>query len=153
MSGSLSTDLRDSYRQLIREVGESAPLDLARARVLSNGGRLRRAEVLLNVVVAYRAGQSRLWGSVLLELLAPAILDRVQRLKARPPVLDPEDVRQQLVMEVLLAAATMPLPENPCHLRRALMARANQGVRRKLARERCIQLIQRPFDSLLGNLR
>ena len=81
-----------------------------------------------------------------LTVVAPAILDRLQHLQAKPPVDDPEDVRQQLIVELLQAAASMPLPENPCYLRRALIARANQGVRRRLARERRIQFEQDPLD-------
>jgi hypothetical protein len=148
MSSSLAADLREGHQQAIRQVGEAARAGVACTRFLSEGARLKRADELLSVVLAYRSGPKSLWGPVLLELLAPAILDRVQRLKERPPVMDSEDVRQQLVLEVLLAAATMPLPANQSYLRRALMFRANQGIRRKLARERDVQLGQRSFDSL-----
>ena len=146
MSRSLSLDLRDGYRDLARQMGEAWRLELFPSRVLFNGGRPRRGALLRSVVLAYRAGPKSTWGPVLLELMAPAILDRLQHLQAKPPVIDPEDVRQQLIVELLLAAASMPLPENTCYLRRALMARANQGVRRKVAREGRIQLKQDPLD-------
>ena len=146
MSRSLSLDLRDGYRDLARQMGEAWRLGLAPSRVLFNGGRRRRGALLRSVVLAYRAGPKSTWGPVLLELLAPAILDRLQHLQAKPPVIDPEDVRQQLIVELVLAAASMPLPENSCYLRRALMARANQGVRRKVAREGRIQFKQDPLD-------
>jgi len=146
MSRSLSLDLRDGYRDLARQMGEAWRLELVPSRVFFNGGRPRRGEFLRSVVLAYRAGPKSTWAPVLLELMAPAILDRLQHLQAKPPVIDPEDVRQQLIVELLLAAASMPLPENACYLRRALMARANQGVRRKVAREGRIQLRQDPLD-------
>jgi len=153
MSSSLSVDLRDGYRELARQVGEGVRLDLVRTRDLFNGGRLRRGEALLSAVIADRAGPKTIWGPVLLDLLAPAILDRLQHLKARPPVIDPEDVRQQLIFELLQAAGTMPLPENPCYLRRALMARANQGVRRKLVSERWRQLTQARLEDVTTDAR
>jgi hypothetical protein len=149
MSSSLSLDLRVGSQEAAGQVGEEVWLALTPARVLTNGGGPRRAQELRGLVLAYRAGPKRLWGPVLLDRLAPAILERLQRLKARAPVIDPEDIRQQLIVEVLQAAATMPLPENPAYLRRALIARANQGVRRKLARERAHQLAQRSLDSLM----
>ena len=146
MSRSLSLDLRDGYRDLARQMGEAWRLEPVPSRVLFDGGRPRRGGLLRSVVLAYRAGPKSTWGPVLLELMAPAILDRLQHLQAKPPVIDLEDVRQQLIVELLLAAASMPLPENACYLRRALMSRANQGVRRKVAREGRIQLKQDPLD-------
>ena len=68
-------------------------------------------------------------------------------------MIDPEDVRQQLILELLQAAATMPLPENPCYLRRALMARANQGVRRRLVVERRRQLTQARLEDVTTDAR
>jgi hypothetical protein len=136
MSSSLSVEIRDGYQELARRVDEGDRRLVTRARVLSYGGRAARVEALVAVVAAYRAGPTQLWGPVLLELLAPSILARLRRLKPQPPAIDLEDVRQQLVLEVLLAAAEMPLPENRNYLRSRLMARANQGLRRQLARER-----------------
>ena len=119
-----------------------------RARDSSNRRRSERSLGLLAVVLAYRAGPRRVWGPVLLDLLAPAMLARLQRLRAEPPVMDEEDLRQQLVLEVLRAAAGMPLPENPIYLRSRLMARANQGVWRWLAREGRRQSRQHSFEAL-----
>jgi hypothetical protein len=62
--------------------------------------------------------------------------------------METEDLRQQLIFEVLRAAADMPLPANPSYLRRRLMARANQGVRRWLEREGRRQRGQRSFEML-----
>ena len=62
--------------------------------------------------------------------------------------MDEEDIRQQLVLELLHAAATMPLPAEPGYLKSRLMARANQGVRRWLAREGRRQLRQQSFEAM-----
>jgi hypothetical protein len=80
--------------------------------------------------------------------MAPAILASLQRLRELPPVMDAEDLRQYLILEVLSAAGEMPLPANPAYMRRRLMARANQGVRRWLERESRRQRRQRSFELL-----
>jgi len=136
MPTSLPVDLRDAYRDAARQLTEADRVALAHARVLSSAGPPGRAAALFAVVAAYRTGPKRVWAPVLLDLVAPAILARLRRLKPELPVADLEDLRQQFLMEVLLAAARMPLPANPLHLRSRLMARANQGVRRWLAQER-----------------
>ena len=148
MSSSLSVDLREAFRQAAPELPDAQLLVVERARDSSNRRRSERSLGLLAVVLAYRAGPRRVWGPVLLDLLAPAMLARLQRLRAEPPVIDEEDLRQQLVLEVLRAAAGMPLPENPIYLRSRLMARANQGMWRWLAREGRRQSRQHSFEAL-----
>jgi hypothetical protein len=59
----------------------------------------------------------------------------LQRLRAEPPAIDDEEIRQQFVVEVLRAAAYIPLPENPVWVKGQILSRANQAVRRWLARE------------------
>ncbi len=122
MSGSLISDLSAGYRQV--------------EEVLSDR---ERAELV---------GPRQLWAPVLLDLLAPAMLHRLRRLRDEPPVMVEEDIRQQLVLELLHAAAMMPLPNNPAHLKAALLHRANQGVRRKLARERRRQRRQGSYEAM-----
>jgi len=147
MSSSLAVELREARCQLGRVYPE-LELDIAsRVRVLSNGRRGRRP-VLMAVVLAYRSEPRQVWGPVLLDVLAPALIAYLQRLRAHPPVMETEDLRQQLIFEVLRAAADMPLPANPSYLRRRLMARANQGVRRWLEREGRRQRGQRSFEML-----
>ena len=135
MSGSLTVDLRDAYRQAAAGAPEEERAAFAQMRVLYRRGREERAASLFSLVLLYRAGPRQIWGPLLLDLLAPALLIRLQRLRQEPPFMDEEDVRQQLVVELLQAAAKMPLPENPNFLRSRLLARTNQEVRRKLARE------------------
>ena len=150
MSVSLTVALREGYGALLRELGELDRRGLARARVLYKEHRARsseRAEALLAVVLAYRAGPRAIWAPVLLDLLAPSILTRLRRLVARPPVLDPEDLRQAFVLELLEAAASIPLPDDPRFLQRQLMSRANQAVRRSLVAEQRAQSNQRPIEA------
>jgi hypothetical protein len=146
MSNSLSVELREARRQLARDFPEVDVL-ASEARVPTNGGGGPRS-ALVAAVLAYRTEHRQVWGPVILDLLAPALIACLQRLRAQPPVMEPDDVRQQLVLEVLRAAATMPLPVNPSYLRRRLMARANPGVRRWLARERRRQRGQLSFETL-----
>lgn len=135
MSSSLTVDLHEGYQQVAGALDDEARALLATARDLSKTRRSERGKRLMAIVLAYRKGPREVWGAVLLDLLAPALLARLQRLRTQPPVMDDEDVRQQLVVELLSAAARMPLPEEPGYLRSRLMARANQGVRRRLQRE------------------
>jgi len=84
---------------------------------------------LREVVRAYRADRS--WSPLLLELLAPAMAAWLAGIEPAPPVIDEDDVRQQLLLEVLEAAATMPL-QNPQFLERAIIDRASREVERWL---------------------
>lgn len=140
----LTVDVREGYQQVAEVLNEEdrALVASARGRRSRDGGRS-----LMAIVLAYRQGPRKLWGPVLLELMAPSLLARLKRLRTEPPVMDAEDVRQQLVMELLLAAARMPLPEEPGYLRSRLMARANQGVRRRLEREGRRQARQDSFEA------
>ena len=146
MSDSLSVELKEARRQHARDFPEVDAALAGPARVLSNGCSPR--PVLMAAVLAYRTELRDFWGPVILDLLAPALIAYLQRLRACPPVLESEDLRQQLIVEVLRAAATMPLPANPTYLRRRLMARASQGVRRWLEREGRRQRSQRSFELL-----
>lgn len=135
MSSSLADDLREGYRQVADELPEEAMALVSRTRDLKNVSLAERNRGLAAIVEAYRIGPRRLWGPVLLDLLAPAIIERLQRLRAEPPAMDEEEIRQQFVVEVLRAAAHIPLPENPAWAKSQILSRANQPVRRWLARE------------------
>ena len=148
MAGSLISDLSAGYRQVQEVLSDRERAELARARDPSMQGRSQRGRSLVALVQLYRVGPRQLWAPVLLDLLAPAMLRRLQRLRDEPPVMVEEDIRQQLVLELLHAAATMPLPNNPAHVKAALLHRANQGVRRKLARERRRQRRQGSYEAM-----
>src|SRR5438034_2830026 len=65
----------------------------------------RQDEVLAGVIRAYRKGCRKVWGPVLLAMLGPALVRGAARLSAKPPVIQEEDVDQQVVVEALRAAA------------------------------------------------
>jgi len=148
MSSSFVADLRDGYKEAACALSEESSALVARARDSSNGGRRERGRSLRAIVDAYRAGPRELWGSILIDLLAPALLARLQRLRTELPLIDEEDIRQQLVFEVLRGAARMPLPSEDRYLKTALIARANQGVCRWLAREARRQMNQQSFEAM-----
>src|SRR5712691_2101571 len=104
MSGSLSVALRESRSQLARDFPEIEVALASRARVISSGARGRRPLVMA-AVLAYRSESRQLWGPVLLDLMAPTILASLRRLRELPPVMGAEDLRQNLILEVLSAAA------------------------------------------------
>ncbi len=106
-----------------------------------------RQRALVGAVNAYRAGACSRWAPVLLALLGPALERRVGRLRPVPPAINTEDIRQQLVVEVLEAALCMPLPENSLLLERAILRRASQAVSRRLGRE----LRRQQRQELLGD--
>src|SRR5205823_8499092 len=109
------------------------------------GLRGRNARVA-EAVAGYRLGPRQLWAPVLLDLLAPAIIQRLQRLQAVPPILDEEEIRQQFLVEVLDAAAHIPLPSNPAWHAGQILSRANQAVRRWLVKEGKRRLCERPLN-------
>ena len=146
MSSNLADDLREGYRQVAGELPEEAIELVARAHDLKNVSLAERNRSLAGIVAAYRAGPRRLWGPVLLDLLAPAILERLQRLRAEPPAMDEEEIRQQFVVEVLRAAAYIPLQEDPVWVKGQVLSRANQAVRRWLAREGRRQRYQNSYE-------
>ena len=88
---------------------------------------------LREVVLAYRADHS--WSPLLLELLAPAMARRLPRLQLQPPGIAAADVRQLLVLEVLQAAADMPMPAGATFVERRILCRAVRCVVRALEKE------------------
>ena len=135
MATSLSTYLREAYCLAVRELPAEALAVIAHARVPLCETPAERDQALAAIVVKYRAGSRRLWAPVLLYLLAPALLECLQGLREELPVAHEEDLRQQLVVELLHLAATLPLRDGR-YLKRRLLRRANQAVRRWLEAER-----------------
>ncbi len=90
---------------------------------------------LAAAVNAYRAGCRSSWAPVILTLMAPAVEGRLRDLYPVPPALSSDDIRQQLLVEVLEAALCMPLPQDPLMLGPAILSRASQAVSRRLGRE------------------
>ena len=146
MATSLARQTRESFEQAQAEIGGGQEL-VSRARATTNEASGERDRLLLEIVLAYRRGPQNPWAAALLDLLTPAVLERLKRYNSEPPAIDPEDIRQQFVLELLTAAAKMPLPPGSGFIERRLILRAGQGVRRWLARERRWRALQAPIMS------
>lgn len=89
----------------------------------------------IGLLLAYRNGPKDRYGPELIDRLELYINAVAQGLDPVLPAIDAEDIRQQLVMETLLAADRLPLPRQPEWVPRQLMLRASREVARWLARE------------------
>jgi hypothetical protein len=94
-----------------------------------------RDRILEAVVRAYRIGHRQLWGPVLLEILGPQLAEAVQQFHVLAPLVDGEDLGQQLVLEVLSAAATVPIPEGARWVEQRLLRRAGFTLARWLSKQ------------------
>jgi hypothetical protein len=151
MSTSLAEDLREGRRQSSGGAPPEWSPSPPRARDTLNAGRRRcgRSVRVAEAIARYRQGPRQLWASILLDLLAPAIIHCVTRLRPMPPVLDEDEIRQQFLVELLEAAASIPLPSVPAWQKRAILSRANQAVRRSLTREAMRQGRQRSYEAMV----
>jgi hypothetical protein len=148
MPTSLAEKIRDGYRRAMFIAGGSRG-ELQRLRSRLRGPALsyrERDHLLAAAIRRYRTEDVRLWGPVLLELLAPAIMARLDRFTAVPPVVDEDDIAQQFLLEVLVAAATMPLPPAARFVERRLIRRAAYLTARWLRREATRQSLLTPLE-------
>jgi hypothetical protein len=151
MSNRLSEDLREGHRRVASDPANRA--GMLRLRDANGPAASDPDQRLAEVIVAYRCGPRALWAPVLLDLLAPGMVARLKCLRAEPPAVDEDDLRQQLVLEVLRAAACIPLPVNPAWQKKQILSRANQAVRRWLEREHHQQIRQRSFEAMEEKVR
>ena len=136
MAASLAVDTREAFCRAKASLAQFE-LDLVeRARMSTNQASGERDRLLESIVFAYRFGDRQVWSAVLLDLATPALLERLQHFRPEPPAIDLEDVRAQMVVELLEAAATMPFAPGLRFVERRLILRAGQGVRRWLRKER-----------------
>ena len=137
--------------------GDAADADLlARVRVLTGGGRLplrARDEILFEVVQRYRVGPSQRWAAVLLDVMAPPLMKRLQHFSPRPPAIDVEDVAQQFLLHLLEAAHGVPLELGAVYLERRLLLRAITSMSRWLKKEARRQSWVAPLEALSAVLR
>jgi hypothetical protein len=149
MATSFATELREGYLSV---EGSLSPQELAlvkRARDLINVSAPGRNRLLAQIVCAYRIGPRHVWGPVILDLLAPALIEMLQDFRLEPPAIDDEEeIRQQLVYEVLRAAARIRLLENGHLTRFRIKSRALTGMLRWLAREGRRQRRQVSYEAL-----
>lgn len=148
MANSLATELREGYRLVAGSLSEDALTLIACARDLIHVSPVDRNRLLAQIVCAYRVGPRQIWGPVLLDLLAPALIVMLQGLRPVPPVIDEEEIRQQLLVEVLSAAASIPLQESGRQTKFRITSRAYTGMLRWLAREGRGQRCQDSFEAL-----
>ncbi len=85
-------------------------------------------DVWLAVVRCWRQRNPRLWGPVLLQMLAPALINETYRMALAEPRIDPVDVQQHLVAEVLTAAGSLPQEDGPHRVRAQLIWTAASRV-------------------------
>jgi len=146
MAKTFAADLRASY-----ELGEELPANarelFTRARDNLQVRRINRDRLLAELLTAYRAGPRHQWGPVILDLLAPALLELLMMFRPVPPLLDEDEIRQQLVLELLRAAARIPIRDG-FDLQDRLLARAYKYVVRWLAREDRRQRDQSSYEVL-----
>jgi hypothetical protein len=147
MTSNFATDLKEGYKRVAEALSGPELEVLSRARDSISTTPAERNLLLAKIVAAYRRGPRQLWAPVLLDLLAPALIESLQWFRAEPPVVEEEDIRQQLVVAVLRAAATMPIQEGGRRLKFRLLSQANRAVVRWLEREGIRQDWQQSFDA------
>jgi hypothetical protein len=134
-TNTFAEQLREGYRRVAGSLSEEELAVVLRARDLINTSGVERNRLLARIVCAYRTGQKQRWGPVLLDLLAPTLVLMLQGLRPEPPVIEEEEIRQQLVAEALRAAATVPLLESGLQTRFRITSRTYTSMLRWLARE------------------
>jgi hypothetical protein len=93
----------------------------------------RQDDIWGAVIRCHRRGPSCLWGALVLEMLAPALVELATNLdRILAPELK-EDFNQQLVTEALAAAAAVPLDKGVRFLKRRIVLRTTTGITRWLS--------------------
>jgi hypothetical protein len=128
-------ELKEGYRRIAGCLSEEELALVLRARDPINTGAVERNRLLAQIVCAYRTGPKQRWGPVLLDLLAPTLVLMLQGLRPVPPVIEEEEIRQQLVAEALRSVATVPLLESGLQTRFRINSRTYTNMLRWLARE------------------
>jgi hypothetical protein len=105
----------------------------------SSASQREQDDVWRAVIRCWRQRDMRLWGPVLLQMLAPALINETYRLALAVPRIDPADVQQHLVAEVLNAAASLPLSDEARRVQAQLVwtaaTRVTDWLRRTTDRE------------------
>lgn len=148
MTTTFATELRQGFDQVAGSLPEEALVLVARARDTVGTGLAERDRLLAEIVTAYRTGSRQLWAPVILDLLAPGLLEVLRRIDDDsqqiadlwddddPPIVkDEEEIRQFLLTEALSAAATIPIHRGGRAMKRRILMRAYKYVYRWLWRE------------------
>jgi len=86
------------------------------------------------ILRSYRRGPRAAWAPVVLELLAPALVEITSGLEPNPPAVDADDLQQQVALEALRAAGSIPL-QGGRFIKLWLVGERRRRVSRWLARE------------------
>src|SRR5258708_7063651 len=122
--------------EVLRGLDKEATAEEAVRQIRSRRVPLQTRDRIVEAVVrAYRIGQRQLWGPVLLEILGPQLTEAVQQYGILAPLVDGDDLSQQLILEVLSAAATVPLPEGARWVEQRLLRRAGFNLARWLFKQ------------------
>ena len=148
MATTFASELRQAFDQVAGSLPEEALRLVGRGRDTRGTGLAERDRLLAEIVTAYRAGPRELWAPVILDLLSPGMLEVLRRIDHEcqeiadqwadddPPIVeDEEEIRQQLVMEVLRAAEAIPIHRGGRAMKRRILMRAYKYVVRWLERE------------------
>ncbi|TMC25314.1 MAG: hypothetical protein E6J32_13670 [Chloroflexi bacterium] len=127
MAESLSVQIRAGFEESSRLAPAHQSEVRSRARDLRHRLDQRRL-AFRDLVEIYRRGPKEVWGPVLLEVLAPAIMDIVTRYRSVAPVISEEDLRNQLLAEVLHVAARTRLPVEGRYVKQLLLLRVVQRL-------------------------
>lgn len=135
MANRFAEELREGYRRVADRLSEEQVALVARARDPINVRPVERNRCLALIVCSYRYGSREIWGPVLLDLMSPTIALLLPGFRPVPPVVDEDEIRQQLVVETLRAAACIPLHESGYQTRFRLASRAQTNMLRWLSKE------------------
>jgi hypothetical protein len=142
--------IRQSFEDMKRAVGDRQPSDLSPMEMPLRGhswesiaelpkdtfNSVELDAVYAAVVRSYQRGQRSLWAPLLLEMLAPAILQKLDTLFSDVPEADAEDIEQQLVLEVLRWASRLRTPDDLRFVDGTILLRATERTARWLRRTR-----------------
>jgi hypothetical protein len=87
------------------------------------------------LVAAYRQEPNPAKAQPLLDALAPGMAGTLTRFRTLPSNVTPDDLQQQLLLELLEAAASATLPADGRWIARTLLLRATRATAKWLARE------------------
>ena len=126
--------IHQAFRETIRSGSLATAQDLpARLRDLATPPE-ERDQIWNDVLQAYIAGPRHQWATIVLEAMCPDIAVTVAKIPAIPPAITREEVAQQLITELLIAALdgpTQPARWSP----NRLLSNATKLTYRWLARE------------------
>jgi hypothetical protein len=126
--------IHQAFRDTVRSGSLATAQDLpARLRDLATSPE-ERDQLWNDVLQAYIAGPRHQWATIVLEAMCPDIAVTVAKIPAIPPAITREEVAQQLITELLIAALDGPTQPGRWSPNR-LLSNATKLTYRWLARE------------------